>query len=370
MFINFWYCAATSNEVSDVPLKVRMLGQNFVLFRDSNGSAHCLHDVCVHRGASLAEGKLHGDCIQCPYHGWRYDGAGACRHIPTLDESARIPARARVDSYPVQEQFGLIFAFLGDLPEAERPPMMPVAEWGNDGWSAIEQHWELAYPYVRAVENAMDVYHNDFVHPEFMIPDAHQGKRAVPLLEFNETEWDTTFTTRLPSNDFDDSVIPTLEGDTIAQVETGHIGVSSYFSHIQISAEHRLCLHFYATPIDSLHTRLFLLTTRNFLPGENHDQEMLRGNEHTVMQDVRVVGGIRPLTTPSSNVTELLIAEDQGVAKYRERVKAWTAKGWRIDVDALAADGGRSAFAVPSPARREPGNWVINPVPLVSSNGV
>ena len=124
--------------------KVRMLGQNFVLFRDTAGVVHCLHDVCVHRGASLAEGKLHEDCIQCPYHGWRYDGTGACRHIPTLAESARIPARARVDSYPTVERFGLIFAFLGDLPEVERPQLMDVAEWGNDGWSAIEQHWELA----------------------------------------------------------------------------------------------------------------------------------------------------------------------------------------------------------------------------------
>jgi phenylpropionate dioxygenase-like ring-hydroxylating dioxygenase large terminal subunit len=366
MFINFWYCAATSDEVSDSPLKVRMLGQNFVLFRDSSGVVHCLHDVCSHRGASLAEGKLHEDCIQCPYHGWRYDGSGACRHIPTLEEGARIPARARVDSYPTAEQSGLVFAFLGDLPEAERPSIMDVAEWGNEGWSGVEQHWELAYPYVRAVENAMDVFHNDFVHPEFMVPDAHQGKRAVPLFDFKETEWDTTFTTRLPSNDLDDSVIPTIEGDTISQVETGHIGVSCYFSHVQISATQKLCLHFFATPIDTLHTRLFLVTTRNFMAGKEHDEEILRANEHTVMQDVRVVGGIRPLTTPSSNVTELLIAEDRGVAAYRKRRKEWTEKRWRIDVDALAADGGRSAFAVPSPGRRESGNWVINPVPLVS----
>jgi hypothetical protein len=53
------------------------------------------------------------------------------------------------------------------------------------------------------------------------------------------------------------------------------------------------------------------------------------------------------------------------VAAYRERVKEWTAKGWRIDSAALAADAGLSVHAVPSPARRESGNWVINPVPLV-----
>ena len=366
MFINFWYCAATSEDIADRPVKVRMLGQDFVLFRDSGGAVNCLHDGCVHRGASLSQGTLHGDRIQCAYHGWRYDGTGTCRHIPTLNDSDRIPTRARVDSYPTLEQHGLVFTFLGDLPEPERPSMLVVNEWDDPEWSSIVQHWELEYPYVRAVENAMDVFHNDFVHPEFMIPDAHQGKRDVPLLDLKETEWNTTFTTRLPSNELDDSVLPTIEGSAIAEVETGHIGVSSYFSFIQISAEHRLCLYFYATPIDRLHTRLYLVTTRNFMPGENHDQEMIQGNDHVVLQDVAVVGGIRPRTTPPSNVTELLIAEDRAVAAYRERVNAWTAKGWRIDVDALAADAGNSAYAVPCPGRRESGNWVINPVPLIS----
>lgn len=365
MFINFWYCAATSENVGDQPLQVRMLGQDFVLFRDSAGSVHCLNDVCAHRGASLSQGTLKDDLIQCPYHGWRYDGGGACQHIPTLPESSQIPARARVDSYPTIEKHGLVFAFLGDLPEDQRPPRLEVNEWGDDGWSSIVQQWELEYPYMRAVENAMDVFHNDFVHPEFMVPDAAQGNREVPLFDFTETEWNTTFTTRLPSNELDDSVIPTIEGDSIAQVNTGHIGVSSYFSFVQISAEQRLCLYFYATPIDQLHTRLFLVTTRNFMPGDNHDQEMMQGNEHVVMQDVAVIGGIRPCTTPANNVTELLIAEDRGVAAYRERVKEWTAKGWRIDSAALAAEAGLSVHAVPSPARRESGNWVINPVPLI-----
>jgi len=92
---------------------------------------------------------------------------------------------------------------------------------------------------------------------------------------------------------------------------------------------------------------------------------MIQGNEHVVMQDVAVIGGIRPHTTPANNVTELLIAEDRGVAAYRERIKEWTAKGWRIDLATLSANAGNSAYAIPSPARRESSNWVINPVPLI-----
>ena len=109
-------------------------GRIFVLFRDSQGQAHCLSNVCVHRGASLADGKVKGDCVECPYHGWQFNGEGACTRIPSLGSNAAIPSRAKVDSYPVQEKFGLIFAFLGDLPEDERPPIMDIPEFGEDGW--------------------------------------------------------------------------------------------------------------------------------------------------------------------------------------------------------------------------------------------
>ena len=64
-------------------------------------------------------GLLEDGLVQCPYHGWRFDGAGQCLRIPTLPADQKIPARARVDSYPVQERYGLIFAFLG--PARVRP---------------------------------------------------------------------------------------------------------------------------------------------------------------------------------------------------------------------------------------------------------
>ena len=144
MFINFWYCAARSADLGDGPFKVRMLGQDFVLFRDSSGTARCLHNVCVHRGSSLADGKVKGDRIECPYHGWQYGPTGACERIPTLVETdSRIPKRAKVDSYPTLERYGFVFAFLGDLPEAERPPLLEVNEWEQEGWGYIRQRSEV-----------------------------------------------------------------------------------------------------------------------------------------------------------------------------------------------------------------------------------
>ena len=97
MYINFWYPTVLSTDLADTPQKVRMLGQDFAVFRDSEGRPHCLANTCTHRGGSLAGGKIKGDCIECPYHGWQFDGAGVCHRIPSLGPEGKIPARARVD---------------------------------------------------------------------------------------------------------------------------------------------------------------------------------------------------------------------------------------------------------------------------------
>ena len=132
LYKNNWYVAEHSARLTDKPLRVRMLGCNFVLFRDAKGAAHCLSDVCIHRGASLASGQCHPEdgSVSCPFHGWRFRGDGKCVRIPSLGPGNydKAPPRGRVDSYPVEERYGLIHVFLGDLPEAERPPVMPVPE--------------------------------------------------------------------------------------------------------------------------------------------------------------------------------------------------------------------------------------------------
>ena len=83
------------------------------------------------RGGALADGSVVDGVIECPYHGMRYAGDGLCTRIPSLGRSTKPPPRAKVDSYPVQEKYGLIFVFLGDLPAEERPPIMDVTQWDD-----------------------------------------------------------------------------------------------------------------------------------------------------------------------------------------------------------------------------------------------
>jgi phenylpropionate dioxygenase-like ring-hydroxylating dioxygenase large terminal subunit len=185
MFINFWYPICTSDDLpADSPLRSELLGLRFVAFRDAEGLAHVLADTCVHRGGSLSKGKVQDGCIACPYHGWRYDGNGHCVGIPSL-RGEKPPARAKVDSYPVQEKYGIVFAFLGDAPEDERPPLYEIGQYDQDGWRKSEvMIVNVPAYYQRSMENGLDPVHNEFVHPL-------QGAPAVNMdtLESADMPW-------------------------------------------------------------------------------------------------------------------------------------------------------------------------------------
>ena len=98
------------------PLGFQIAHKSFVAFRDSRGVARVLSGRCCHFGSSLAAGKIVDDCVECPLHGWRFDGDGVCRLIPAGDP---IPQWAGQRSYPVTERFGQVFFFFGETPTFE-----------------------------------------------------------------------------------------------------------------------------------------------------------------------------------------------------------------------------------------------------------
>ena len=133
MYMNFWYPVCTVAELTATPQRVRVLKHDFVVFRGKDGKPAVLSDTCVHRGGSLAGGKCKEDgTVQCPYHGWRFTAEGDCTRIPSLGIKAKIPARARVDAYPTQEKYGVVFAFLGDLPEDGFEIAVPLQVAGHE----------------------------------------------------------------------------------------------------------------------------------------------------------------------------------------------------------------------------------------------
>ena len=79
-----WHPVALSHVVGTQPRAATLLGEDLVLWRDDSGQAHALADQCPHRGARLSMGRVAGGQLECPYHGWRFEGGGRCTHIPAV----------------------------------------------------------------------------------------------------------------------------------------------------------------------------------------------------------------------------------------------------------------------------------------------
>ena len=364
MYINFWYPIARAEEVlDDKPLRVELLGLPFVAFRDSAGQAHVLSDTCVHRGGSLSAGWVRDGKAICPYHGWEYGGDGRCTRIPSLVGKTP-PARAKVDAYPVQEKYGIVFAFLGDLPEEERPPIYDVEEYGTDGWKAQLYVIDVACNYERSMENGLDPIHNEFVHPAQGAPMLSADQQSSPP-PMEDIPWGSKFYMAYPTKkDHDTELKSAKTGKRIGAAGSWFQGPNQLVTWIDISAENAFHQYLFEAPVDDGHTRIFFLNMRSWLLEDEHDDRIEKPTLQIVHEDVDVLERLTPINTPPTNTKEILVPGDAVIVRYREWLSEWDANGWRIDFRSLRDRQREAAFAIPSPGRREGGNWVVDTVPL------
>lgn len=364
MYINFWYPIARGEDiVNDKPLRVELLGLPFVAFRDENGAAHLLSDTCVHRGGSLSAGWVRDGRAVCPYHGWEYGGDGKCKRIPSL-EGLKIPARAKVDAYPVQEKYGIVFAFLGDLPEDERPPLHEIEEYGTSGWKAQLYVYDLACNYERSVENGLDPTHNEFVHPLQGAPtlSAEQQRSPLPL---EDIPWGSKFYMSYPTKTKASTELDAVKtGDRVGAAGSWFQGPNQLITWIDISAENAFHQYAFEAPIDDSHTRVFFVNMRSWLLEDEHDMRIETSTLAIVDEDIGILEKLSPIRTPTTNTKEILLPSDGMIVRYRAWLSDWDANGWRIDYKRLQQERGDFAYAIPSPGRRTGGNWVLDTVPL------
>jgi phenylpropionate dioxygenase-like ring-hydroxylating dioxygenase large terminal subunit len=369
MYINFWYPVARSEEITaEKPLRVQILALPFVAFRDDAGKARVLADTCVHRGGSLSAGWVKSGCVICPYHGWQFNGDGKCVHVPSLGADARLPARAKVDSYPVQERYGIVFAFLGDLPEAERPPLYDIPEYGTPQWKTQLYVLNLAAYYERSMENGLDPIHNEFVHPLQGAPllDPELQRSPVPV---EDIPWGSKF--YMPfgqKRDPNTKLNKDKTGERVGAAGSWHQGPNQLVTWIDLTATNAFHQYIFEAPVDEGHTRLFFLNMRNWLIEDKHDQRIEDVTLQIVNEDIRILENLNPVRTPDTNTKEILVPGDYALVRYREWLKKWDANGWRIDMKSLRARQGDVAMAIPCPGRRESGNWVLDSVPLLAGN--
>jgi 5,5'-dehydrodivanillate O-demethylase oxygenase subunit len=159
----YWYPIAISAKLprSNVQ-KVRLLGENLALYRLPDGSVNLLEDRCPHRGVHLSYGIVENEGLRCPYHGWLFDGTGACLEQP--GEGANFACKVKAGHYAVEELGGLVFAYLGPAPS----PALPRYDlfcWDD----AIREIGYATIPcnFIQTMENRVDLDHVAWLHGRY-----------------------------------------------------------------------------------------------------------------------------------------------------------------------------------------------------------
>jgi phthalate 4,5-dioxygenase oxygenase subunit len=165
MLRHYWLPAVLSDEIAEpdgAPVAVRLLGENLVAFRDTNGSIGVLDARCPHRLASLAIGRNEECGLTCIYHGWKFDVTGACVEMPTEPNDYGFKNRVKIASYPTIEAGGIVWTYLGP---PDRKPPFPAYPWTAFPRSQIGiTKVGIRANYLQAVEGSIDSAHSWYLH--------------------------------------------------------------------------------------------------------------------------------------------------------------------------------------------------------------
>ena len=182
----FWHPVALESEVTDIPLALRVLGEDLVLFRGLDGTYGLLHRRCAHRGASLEYGKCEHRGLRCCYHGWLYAPDGELLEAPGEPPDTPLPRNVRQGAYPVEVVAGIVFAYLGPTAHC---PVFPV----YDTFSVPDTRripYAFHYPcnWLQVVENAMDPVHAVFLHTRNHGPSFSETWGQLSIKEYHAVE--------------------------------------------------------------------------------------------------------------------------------------------------------------------------------------
>ena len=158
---NCWHPVAYSHQVTDKPYGTKLLDEHLVIWRSTDGQAHAMKDLCIHRGTALSLGWVDEDTIVCPYHGWRYNNKGNCVSIPQ-SITQTIPTKACIKKYQSQERYGLIWVAL----EEPKYLLPEIPEFESGKWKLVNTGpfiWKSDAS--RQTENFTDFGHFPWVHP-------------------------------------------------------------------------------------------------------------------------------------------------------------------------------------------------------------
>ena len=165
LFRRYWLPALLAHELPKpdcAPVRVKLLGERLLAFRDTSGQVGLIDEFCAHRGVSLWFGRNEEGGIRCPYHGWKYDHTGQCVEVPSEPEESGYCKKIKLTSYPCVERGGVIWAYLGPV---ELQPPAPSYEWClvPDSHRYVSKRIQECN-YLQAMEGGLDSIHSTFLH--------------------------------------------------------------------------------------------------------------------------------------------------------------------------------------------------------------
>ena len=169
--------ALTRDLTPGVIRQVVLLGEELVLARTAEGIL-CVRDRCPHRGARFGIGRIEGDGIVCPYHGWKFDKTGQCTSIPSLGGACAVAKGTRLPAFRCCERYGFVWVLLAPQAVAEIPE---IPEFEHPAWDyAVAEPMAFATGFRREIENYLDMSHFAFAHAETL------GRGAATSIEAYE----------------------------------------------------------------------------------------------------------------------------------------------------------------------------------------
>jgi len=178
----YWVPALMSNEIAkpDGPqVKVQLLGEKLLAFRNTDGKACLISEFCSHRGVSLFFGRNEENGIRCAYHGLKFDGDGKCVEVPSAPKACE---HMHIKGYPCVERGGIVWAYMGP---ADKKPEPPELEWCNLPESHVFVSKRIQYSnYLQAMEGGIDTSHVSYVHRYEVDNDPmHKGVKGLDYIK-------------------------------------------------------------------------------------------------------------------------------------------------------------------------------------------
>jgi phenylpropionate dioxygenase-like ring-hydroxylating dioxygenase large terminal subunit len=209
LFRRFWLPVLALDELAESdgpPLRLRVMGEELIAFRDTDGAIGIVSAYCAHRRAHLFFGRNEGCGLRCVYHGWKFDVSGQCVEMPTEPADSTFRQRVSIKSYPAREWGGLIWVYMGP---PDRLPELPKL-----GWSLVPNSHRIVARtfhecnYMQGLEGEIDTAHISFLHKWFDDEYSYKGAvtastqfDAAPKLTVQETDYGFVYGGRRDSPD-------------------------------------------------------------------------------------------------------------------------------------------------------------------------